>query len=321
MRRIQYLIAAILLFMQSCGSGLETKDNDKSQDTDIKGSISINGSEVLFPLVTRWVNEFNKEFPQIVFDNRANCSDYSLKMLDNGTTQIAMISRELTPREQDKGLWAVPVALDAVLPVINFNNDFIQPIVQKGISKQKLAGVFNGSIKTWGQLLGNGSVDAIEAFVLPDSSGTSHVWAQFLQMDVKKLRGTCLYSNPTMANTLAANKFGIGYCSMSRIFDPNTNYRRNNLYVVPVDLNANGQADDNELVFDKLDDLKTAIISGKYPAPPVRKLYFVTKNPPNDEAVKTFILWVLGIGQNFCVQSGLLNIEKTTAETFSKQFR
>jgi phosphate transport system substrate-binding protein len=193
--------------------------------------------------------------------------------------------------------------------------------VQKGITTKKLSGVFNGTIKTWGQLLGNKSTDAIEVFILPDSSGTSHTWAEFLQMDVKKLRGTSMYSNQSLANTIASKKFGLGYCSMTRIYDPTTKEKRGNIYVIPVDLNASGQADDNELVFDKLDDLKTAIKNGKYPSPPVRTLYLVTNNKPKDEALKAFLSWVLGIGQNYCDQLGLVNIDRKTAEKFVNELK
>jgi phosphate transport system substrate-binding protein len=307
------------LMIQGCGPG--SQNNKPKNVSDQKGTIIINGSEVLYPLAAIWEAEFNKQFPKIVIENKATGSDNSLKLLEAGKIQIAMVSRKLTEQEVNDGLYVVPVAMDAVLPVISFGNDHIQTIAQKGISAKKLSGVFSGSIKTWGQLLGDKSKDDIEVFILPDSTGTSHSWADFLQMDVKKLKGNCMYDNHAMANTVAGKKSGIGYCSMSRIYNPKTNERMGDIYVIPVDLNDNGQADDNELVFDKLDILKTAISKGKYPSPPVRMLYLVTKNPPKDAALKTFLSWVLGIGQNYCEPSGLVNINRKVAEKFLKELR
>jgi phosphate transport system substrate-binding protein len=321
MRKILYLLPLIALLMQGCGSGSKNKPIENKNVSGQNGTIIINGSEVLFPLAAKWEEEFNKQFPKIVIENKPTGSDNSLKLLKAGAIQIAMVSRQLTEQEVTDGLYAVPVAMDAVLPVISFNNDYIQTIVQKGIPTKKLAGIFNGSIKTWGQLLGNKSTDAIEVLILPDSSGTSHTWAELLQMDVKKLKGTCMYSNQSLVNTIASKKFGIGYCSMSRIYDPVTKERKGNIYVFPIDLNANGQADDNELLFDKLDDLKAAISNGKYPAPPVRTLYLVTKNQPKDATLKTFLTWVLGIGQNYCAESGLVNIDRKTANKFLKELK
>ncbi len=321
MRKIVFLLPLMVILMQSCGPAGEKKSTENNNISDLSGTILINGSDVLFPLTMKWAQEFKKEYPKIVIENRVTCSDNSLKLVQAGSIQVAMVSRPLTEQEVKDGLYAVPVALDAVLPVVSFDNDYIQPIVQKGISVKKLAAVFNGSIKTWGQLLGNKATDAIEVCILPDTSGTSHCWASFLQMDVKKLKGTSMYNNQSLANTVAAKKFAIGYCSMSQIYDPKTKARRGNIYVYPVDLNANGQADDNELVFDSSDDLKTAISKGKYPSPPARTLYLVTKNSPKDAALKTFLTWVLGIGQNYCSESGLVNIDKKTSEKFVKEIK
>jgi len=128
-------------------------------------------------------------------------------------------------------------------------------------------------------------------------------------------------SNLSVENTISGKKYGIGYCSTSVIYNAVTKERKGNIFVVPVDLNANGQADDYELVFDKLDNLKTAISSGKYPSPPARKLYLVTKSKPKDEALKTFLSWVLGIGQNYFDQTALINIDRKTADKFVNELK
>ena len=73
-----------------------------------------------------------------------------------------MISCKLGANEEKKGFWAVPVAKDAVLPVVSFDNNKLQKIVLSGVSKDKLAAAFTGKIKTWGQLLQLKSNDPIE---------------------------------------------------------------------------------------------------------------------------------------------------------------
>lgn len=321
MKKLLYILPVLALLFQYCGSGENKKTSENNEISQQTGNITINGSEVLYPLALKWKEEFNKQYPNISVDIKATCSDNSLKQLQAGKINIAMSSRMLTQQEINGGLYAVPVAMDAVLPIINFNNPFIQTIVMKGITKQKLAGIYNGSIKTWGQLLGNNSKDAIEAYILPDSSGTSHTWAQLLHMDTKKLTGTCLFNNQSVVNTIVGKSNVIGYCSTSKIFNINTGVRNPELYVVPIDLNANGQADDNELVFDNAEMLKTAIGSGKYPSPPVRTLYFVTKNKPDDAAMKAFITWVLDIGQNFSAYAGLVNINNKLAGKFVTELK
>jgi len=159
MRRLLYFLPVMAMLMQGCGSASHTKNNENKNVSDLSGTIIINGSEVLFPLALTWEREFNKQYPKVVIENKATCSDNSLKLLKEGKIQLAMVSRNLTDQEVKDGLYAVPVALDAVLPVICFDNDNIQTISLKGISQKKLSEAFSGTIKTWGQLLGNKSKD------------------------------------------------------------------------------------------------------------------------------------------------------------------
>jgi ABC-type phosphate transport system substrate-binding protein len=47
----------------------------------------------------------------------------------------------------------------------------------------------------------------------------------------------------------------------------------------------------------------------------------VTKNQPKDAAMKTFLTWVLGIGQNYCGETGLVHIDQKVAGKFVKELR
>ncbi|HQI70937.1 MAG TPA: substrate-binding domain-containing protein, partial [Bacteroidales bacterium] len=217
------------------------------------------------------------------------------------------------------GYWAVPVAKDVVLPVISFDNGSLQKIVFTGVTREKIAGAFTGKISSWGQMLQQPSKERIELFNLSDSTDISLFWAGYLGVDAKNLKGTTISGENEMANNVAANKNALGYCSMTYVFDVTTGFKKNNLYVLPLDLNANNMADDNELVFDKLEDIKSAISSGKYPSPPARKLYLVCKTKPTDKATVTFIKWILTIGQNYCGQYGFVNISKEEAAGYIKQ--
>lgn len=107
-------------------------------DTGIKmeGVISISGAFALYPMMTRWSEEFQKEYPKIKFDISAGgagkgMSDALGKMVD-----IGMVSRGINPAEIEKGAFWVPVTKDAVVPVANKNNPLFKDIVSKGLAKQ-----------------------------------------------------------------------------------------------------------------------------------------------------------------------------------------
>jgi phosphate transport system substrate-binding protein len=59
-----------------------------------------------------------------------------------------------------------------------------------------------------------------------------------------------------------------------------------------------------------------AIASGKYPSPPARNLYFVSKNVPAKKEVIAFLDWVLTDGQKYVNEAGYAKLtgEQLAAE-------
>ncbi len=321
MKKIVIISVMVALILNSCGNN-KGKDNTPvsgEQQKVLNGQIFIEGTDVLYPLMNKWKQEFEKTQNGIKINVKVTKDDHASLRAGKGDIQLAMIARKLKETETKTAYWAVPVAKDAVLPVVSFDNSFLQKIVQKGITKEKLAAVYTGKVKSWGVLMNEKSNEPIDVYKVQDSSGTADVWADFIKVNPAKIFGINLYTEKDVPVTLASNKNAIGYCSMTSVFDIQTGMRKRNLYVLPVDLNSNGQADDNELVFDKLDDLKSAMTSGKYSSPLVRNLYLVSKTIPADDATRSFIKWVLTIGQSYCAQYGFVNIDKKETSEYLKQ--
>lgn len=320
MKKILIIAVLAIFIYNSCGNdnGKKNITGDKDKPGDLSGQIIIEGSDVLYPLMNKWKQEFEKTQSGIKINVKVTKDDKASLRAGNGAIQLAMIARNLKENEKSAAYWAVPVAVDAVCPVVSFDNNYLQKIVQKGITKEKLAAVFSGKIKSWGVLMNEKSNEPIEVYKVQDSTGTSDTWADFINVKPANILGISLYTEKDVPMTVAPNKNAIAYCSMTNVFDIQTGMKKRNLYVVPVDLNSNGQADDNELVFDNLDDLKSAISSGKYSSPLVRKLKLVSKTMPADEATRSFIKWVLTIGQSYCAQYGFVNIEKKEAAEYLK---
>jgi phosphate transport system substrate-binding protein len=59
-----------------------------------------------------------------------------------------------------------------------------------------------------------------------------------------------------------------------------------------------------------------AINDGKYPSPPARDLYLVSKGKPADKLVVAFLKWVITEGQRFVPEAGyiLVTPEKIKAD-------
>ena len=60
-------------------------------------------------------------------------------------------------------------------------------------------------------------------------------------------------------------------------YDPKTKKYYDGISVIPLDLNENGKIDSTENFYANLDNLMLAIKEDRFPSPPARNLYFVTK--------------------------------------------
>ena len=89
--------------------------------------------------------------------------------------------------------------------------------------------------------------------------------------------------------------------------------------VVPLDLNNNGKIDADENFYETIDDIVNAIATGKYPSPPARELYFVTKGKPTNPVVAEFIRWALTDGQKYVKESGYIGLSTEKLATEQKK--
>lgn len=109
---------------------------------------------------------------------------------------------------------------------------------------------------------------------------------------------------------LKKNQLGIGFNNIGYVYDQKTRQQITGIRVVPLDLNNNGKIDPDENFYNTLDDLVNAIAIGKYPSPPARDLYFVTKGKPTKPVVVEFIRWALTEGQVYIKEAGYIELPK-----------
>ena len=80
--------------------------------------------------------------------------------------------------------------------------------------------------------------------------------------------------------------------------------------MLPVDGNSDGTISEDECFYDTMDVLVKAIEEDKYPSPPARDLYLVTKGVPEDPVVKAFLEYVLVKGQRLNVPAGYIGVSE-----------
>jgi len=298
------LLSIYLIMPIGCDSGNKQDDKDS-----LKGQITVSGAFALYPMAGRWAQEYMKLYPDVKIDISAGGAGKGMTDALTGMVDIAMVSRDVTPEEIDKGAWHISVTKDAVLPAINAKNPYFKDIIKKGISMEVFKDIYvTGKITDWGTALRTRKAAKINIFTRSDACGAAEMWAKYLGVRQENLLGVGVFGDPGIAEAVRNDKYGIGYNNVIYLYDINTHKAVEGLAVIPVDLNSNGTIDTEENFYGSLDSISNAIMTGKYPSPPARELFFVSKGKPQKAVVIAFLRWILTEGQKYVKEAGYVNL-------------
>lgn len=292
------LLSPLLIGESSCHRGTSS------------GHISISGAFALYPVTVKWCEEYKKNHPGLKFDLSAGGSGKGLTDVLAGADDIGMFSRELSPVEKQKGVWALTVARDAVLPTVSSDNPLIAVLLRKGLTREQFKKIFlGGRPLTWGEILDIPSQASIHVYTRSDAAGAAETWASYLGARQEDIKGVGIYGDPALADAVIKDPNGIGFNNTIFAYDINTGKKRAGLEIIPIDLNDNGIIDTNESFYGNFDDVLHAIGDGRYPSPPARDLYFIAKGRPADPQVIAFLKWVITDGQAFVKAAGYVPLQ------------
>lgn len=298
------ILISIIILLSSGRTAIQAQ-------TGLKGNITISGAFALYPLTVKWAEEFKKINPGVKIDISAGGAGKGMTDALTGAADIGMISRDINPEETKKGAYAVAVTKDAVVPTISASHPALNDLLKKGIKRDGLVNLWaTGRAKTWGNATGIKSGAPVHVYTRSDASGAGETWAKYLGKKQEDLLGVGVYGDPGVATAVKKDPVGIGYNNIVYVYDSKTNRQTNGVRVLPLDLNNNGTIDPNENFYDTVDDLINAIAAGKYPSPPARDLYFVTKGKSANPVVLAFLRFCLNEGQNYVHEAGYINLSK-----------
>jgi len=277
----------------------------------LEGEISISGAFALYPMTVKWADEFRKIHPDVRIDISAGGAGKGIADALSDMVDIGMVSREIYPEELGKGAFSISVTKDAVIPIISTSNPLLNSILIIGLKKDIAHAIWiTGTCKTWNQAFGIKTALPIHIYSRSDACGAAEMWAKYLGKKQEDLLGVGVFGDPGLAQAVKRDALGIGFNNIGYIYDANTKKPIKGISVIPIDLNGNGQIDKDEKFYDTIDELINAIVTNKYPSPPARELYFVTKGKPQKKEVLEFIRWVLTNGQKFVHEAGYIDLPK-----------
>jgi len=301
----------ILLLATGCGPSASD-----STLTSFKGTITVSGAWALYPMMVRWGEEFQKIHPRVKLDISAGGAGKGMADALAGMADIGMVSRDIAPEEETKGAFGIAVTKDAVFPTINAKNPLAKELMGQGIQQTLFKEIYiTGKIKTWGQVIGKAQLShELHVYTRSDAAGAPEVWAKYLGKKQEDLLGIGVYGDPGILDAVIKDPLGLGYNNLNYVFDAKTGLPVAGALVVPIDINNNGKADPDEILETKVKAIQ-AVASGKYPSPPARALFLVTKGKPTG-LVKEFVLWILTDGQKFQDEVGYIPLNQSQLDEY-----
>lgn len=296
------LLIVTSFLLAGCGSKGEVK-RDANGKQVLSGYITLSGAFALYPLAIQWADEFHRLHPDVDIDISAGGAGKGITDVLADQVDIAMVSRELKKAEKEKGAVAFAVAKDAVVATINANNPAYRQFLKTGLSKEQAIAIWEDKEIT----LDNGKAK-LHVYTRSDACGAAETWAAFLDKKQEDLKGTGVFGDPGVAETLQKDVNGIGFNNIGYAYNDKTHKPTKGIAIVPIDVNGNGKLDEDEKFYDNLDELMEAIAKGKYPSPPARNLYLVTAGSPKNPVVKEFLKYVRTKGQKLNGPAGFVHI-------------
>jgi len=305
----------LLLVLFSCTAGNREAPPVQQAPAELTGEFTISGAYAIFPLLKVWADDFMEQHPGVSISLSRQGTGKGLEMLKEGNSNIAMISREMSPEEEAMGFAIFAVAKDAVVPIINTRNPVIGQVMEKGLSHKELQILFSMETKPgWGDLYMKDCRAPVSVYTRSDASGAAQIWANFLLLEVGDMKGIPLEGDDQMVRQVMQDTNAIGFCNMIYVWDSATTQIHDVLQVLPIDQNYNGRIDHREAIPRNINDMRRHIQLGKYPHSLCRYLYLVINPDNSNEALKAFLVYVMTEGQGLVEVSGYCRVPRFILE-------
>ncbi|MDR1584424.1 MAG: PstS family phosphate ABC transporter substrate-binding protein [Prevotellaceae bacterium] len=299
------VIVSGFVTINSCGA------KQRATKGGLQGEISISGAFALYPLAVKWADEFQNLHPGVRIDISAGGAGKGMTDVLANVVDLGMVSREIYPPEIEKGAIAFAVAKDAVVATINAQNPDLKDLLKTGLTRDVAIKLWiTGEYKTWGQISGSTNTDAVHVYTRSDACGAAETWALWMGKKQEDLSGTGVFGDPGLATAIQKDVLGIGLNNIGYVYDEASRKPNPGMLPLPIDVNNNGVLDPDEVFYDTKDNLIKAIGEDRYPSPPARDLYLVSKGKPAKPEVVEFIKYVLSEGQKNNIPAGYISIPK-----------
>jgi phosphate transport system substrate-binding protein len=313
------LLCVALWSLVACRPSVRNQVTAGVEGDTLRGSLQLSGAFALYPMAVRWAEEFRQLHPSVRIDISGGGAGKGMTDVLAGVVDIGMVSREVYPEELAKGALPFPTVIDVVLPTVNVRNPQIEALRRMGLKRSVASRLWTRQIKTWGEVLGSDATLPVHVFTRSDACGAAETFAAWLGLKQESLRAIAIYGDPGVASAVQKDRVSIGYNNIAYIYDGQTRRPYEGIEVIPLDINEDGVIDSTEQCYATVDQLVQAVGDGRFPMPPARSLYMVTRGTPTDPLLRAFLQYVLTEGQKYATESGYIALSDSLRQVGLQQ--
>jgi len=211
MKKLWFVLSVMVL---TTGIAFAGGSNDTKQQSSAPYTVSIGGSTSVNPLMELLTEDYQKNHSNVKFTVSATGSGDGIKGAGEGTYEIGMSSRELTPAEIGTGLDALVIAIDGIAVILNNAN----PV--SNLSTDQIKDIYTGKITRWEQLgaSASGKSGGIAVISREPGSGTRGAFEELLKFQDQLVKGAIEFDGTgAIKAEVSRNADAIGYISLGSL--------------------------------------------------------------------------------------------------------
>lgn len=260
--------------------------------------ITISGARFTNELFRHWIDEYQKNNPQITFKQDDKGS------YEFSTDDIVITAHRLEKNEIDESSQYVSIARYGILIVANKNSSFAKIYGTKGLTENQIKQIFffdplEETDKKSLRIPYN-VYTRVQRAPSPEVFAANFGYKQH-QINGRAIAGADIH----LIQAIRKDTLGITFVPVSLAYNTMTGQLQDDLMVIPVDFDGNGKVSDNERFYTTINDVLEKLLAGNSKNIPVSDIQLAFKKNADKEVV-SFVSWILNNGVKSLQEYGYL---------------
>ncbi|MCB0429914.1 MAG: PstS family phosphate ABC transporter substrate-binding protein [Flavobacteriales bacterium] len=213
-------MTSVCMLVASCSG--EKQENSQAGDSQLAGSVKIDGSSTVYPITEAVAEDFRNEQPEVRVTVGVSGTGGGFKKFCRGETDINDASRPIKDKEvelcKENNIEYVSLAIayDGLAVVVNPANDWMNDITVEEL-KKLWEPAAQGVITKWSQVRAGWPDEEIHLFGPGVASGTYDYFTEAIVGESGSSRGdfTASEDDNVLVQGIASDKFAIGFFGLA----------------------------------------------------------------------------------------------------------